>query len=206
MNKRTSFTRLACLAAAVVCCMFPQVAKADDGGSWINLQMNKSWQKSYGFIRLEHRSNHNFSDTEAKFLAAGLGLKMTPWLKTDLSYECWDVNPDYLIHKAVLTSTGTLSRDGLAVSVREKLEFTTNSNSFTLRSRLRGQYSIPGTSITPYAQAEVFNWKDWVRSLYYVGSEFRFGSNSMVDIFYLYHLPNGAEPVHVLGLGYYFNF
>lgn len=198
------------VALAISAIIAPCPLKADDAGSWINVQINKGWQKSYAFLRLEHRSNQNFGNTEATFLATGAGLKLCPWLKADLSYEHWNINPEITMHKAVLTTTGTLQRDGLAVSVREKLEYAinpaTSATSFTLRSRLRAQYSIPETNVTPYAMAEVFNWQNWVRSLYYAGAEFKFGSHSMVDIFYLYHLPYGSQPVHVLGLGYYFNF
>lgn len=208
---RKTNSPLAILAVFALGFIFaPCTLRAGDAGSWVNLQLNKGWQSSYAFLRLEHRSNQQFSNTEATFMAAGAGYKISPWLKADLSYEHWSINPETTLHKAVLTSTGTLQRDGLAVSVREKLEYAINpansATSFTLRTRLRAQYSIPETNVTPYAMAELFNWKAWVRSLYYAGAEFKFGSHSMVDIYYLYHLPNGSQPVHVLGLGYYFNF
>ncbi|MDO5442576.1 MAG: DUF2490 domain-containing protein [Bacteroidia bacterium] len=207
-KKNSPLALLAVLAVSLF--IAPTSLRADDAGSWISLQLNKGWQSSYAFLRLEHRSNQKFGSTEATFLATGAGYKFCPWLKTDLSYEYWNVNPEITMHKAVLTTTGTLQRDGLAVSVREKLEYAinpaTSAKSYTLRSRLRAQYSIPETNVTPYAMAEVFNWKAWVRSLYYAGAEFKFGDHSVVDLFYLYHLPNGNEPVNVLGLGYYFNF
>lgn len=210
MKNLVSISRAFLALAVSVCCLSSQTLRADDHGSWVNLQLNKSWQSTYMFLRAEHRSNHDFGDTEAMFTALGFGYKFAPWFKADLSYEYWDVNPDITMHKAVLTGTGTLARDGLAVSIREKLEYAVNpansSTSLTLRSRLRGQYSIPGTSITPYAMAEVFNWDKWVRSLYYVGAEFKVWDHSMFDLFYLYHLPAGNQPVHVLGVGYYFNF
>lgn len=185
-------------------------SRADDGGSWISLQANKSWQKSYGFLRLEHRSFNSFSDTEAKFLATGLGLKLTPWLKADLSYEYWDINNSVTMHKAVLSGTGTLSRGGLSVSVREKLEFAVNpatsSTSFVLRSRLRAQYSLPDSAFRPYIMSENFAWSSWIRSLYYVGTDIVLSQHSTFDLFYLYHVPAGAQQVHLVGIGYNFNF
>ena len=94
-------------------------AIADDGGAWLTLQGNKGWQKTYAFLRLEHRSNENFSNTEAMFLSVGGGYKLTPWLKADLSYEFWDINPNLNFHKAVLAGTGTMVRDGLSLSIKE---------------------------------------------------------------------------------------
>lgn len=188
--------------------LIPTAALADDGGSWTSAQVNIGWQKSYAFARIEYRSKNNFSDTDATFLATGAGLKFTKWLKADLSYEYWQVNPEITMHKAVLTSTATLTRDALSVSVREKLEYAINpaasSTSLTLRSRLRAQYSL-GT-FTPYAMAEVFNWSSWVRSLYYAGTEVKIGKHNVLDFFYLYHISAAAQPEHVLGVGYFLNF
>ncbi len=185
-------------------------AIADDGGAWLTLQVNKSWQKPYAFVRLEHRSNNRFGSTEAIFTSIGGGYRFAPWLNADLSYEYWHISPQVKFHKAVLSCTGTLAGEGLSVSVKEKLEFAVNpldrAASFTLRSRLRAQYSIPGSIFRPYAMAEIFNWSSWIRSLYYAGTELTIGSHHCIDLFYLYHLPNGGQPVHVLGAGYYFSF
>lgn len=195
------FTMLAVIPAAF----------ADDGGAWINIQLNKGWEKTYAFARLEHRSNNNFGSTEAMFAAVGYGYKFAPWFKADFSYEYWDINPQINFHKAVLTGTGTMARDGLAVSIREKLELAVNpansATSLTLRTRLRAQYNIPESIFRPYAMAEVFTSSSaWVRSLNYLGTEMVFDKHNSVDLFYLYHLPNGGQPVHVLGVGYYFSF
>ena len=207
MKRLFSFTKITAALAAATVLFTAQPLRADDGGYWISLQLNKGWQNTYAFLRAEHRSFNDFSDTEAMFTALGFGYKFAPWFKADVSYEYWDINPDIKIQKGVLTGNATLARDGLAVSIREKLEYAPKSSTqLTLRSRLRGQYSIPGTSITPYAMAEVFNWDKWVRSLYYVGAEIKVWDHSMFDLYYLYHLPAGNQPVHLLGIGYYFNF
>lgn len=185
-------------------------AIADDGGSWINIQANKNWNKTYAFARLEHRSNNSFGSTEAVFTSIGGGYKLTPWLKADLSYEFWDIKPQLNFHKAVLSAAGTLAKDNLSVSVREKLEFALNpdnsATSFTLRSRLRAQYNIPESIFRPYIMSEIFTWSSWIRSLHYVGAELAIDSHNCIDLFYMYHLPNGSQPVHILGAGYYFTF
>ena len=194
-----------CLLLAVIPAAF-----ADDGGAWITLQANKNWQKPYAFARLEYRSNNRFGSTEAFFISVGGGYKITNWLKADLSYEFWDVNPHINLHKAVLSGTGTLAKDGLSVSLKEKLEFAVNpkdsSTSFTLRSRLRAQYNIPESIFRPYVMAEIFTWSSWIRSLHYIGTELAISKHHCIDLFYMYHLPNGSQPVHILGAGYYFSF
>ena len=183
---------------------------ADDGGAWLTLQVNKRWQKPYAFLRLEHRSKDKFSSTEAFFLSVGGGYRFVKWLNTDLSYEYWSINPSLNFHKAVFSATGTLTRGDLSLSVKEKLEFAVNQKnsvtSFTLRSRLRAQYNIPETIFRPYLMSEIFNWSSWIRSLYYAGTELAIGKHHCIDLFYMYHLPNGSQPVHILGAGYYFSF
>lgn len=185
-------------------------AKADDGGAWLSLQANKGWQKAYAFARLEHRSNNGFGSTEAIFTSIGGGYKIASWLKADLSYEYWDINPDLNFHKAVLSGTGSMTKDGLSVSLREKLEFAVNpansATSFTLRSRLRAQYSFTDSIFRPYVMSEIFTWKSWIRSLHYVGTELAIDRHNCVDLFYMYHLPSGGQAVHLLGVGYYFSF
>lgn len=185
-------------------------AMADDGGAWLTLQVNKGWQKTYAFARFEHRSNNNFSSKDAIFTAVGGGYKFAPWFKADLSYEFWDINPDLNFHKAVLAGTATMTRDALSVSIKEKLEFAVNpansATSFTLRTRLRAQYNIPESIFRPYVMSEIFTWSGWIRSLHYVGAELAIDKHNCVDLYYLYHLPNGSQPVHLLGVGYFFSF
>lgn len=190
--------------------VFIPSAFADGGSLWLSLQANKSWQKTYAFARLERRSTNDFGKKDAVFTSIGGGYRFSKWFNADLSYEYWDINPDLNFHKAVLSGTGTLSRDGLSVSLREKLEFAVNpansSTSFTLRSRLRAQYSIPQSVFRPYLMAEIFSWSNWVRSLNYVGTELVIDKHSCIDLYYMYNIPNGDQAVHILGLAYYFSF
>ena len=182
--------------------------KANDSGAWLNLQVNKGWEKAYAMARFEHRSNNNFGSTECMFVMAGGGYKFTPWLKADLSYEHWKINPDITQNKLVLSTIGTLSRSGLSAQIREKLEYTFESSgkaAWNLRSRIRVQYAFENSIFRPYIMSEVFNWNVWRRTLHYAGVELYVSKHSIFDVFYMYHLPNGGPAVHTLGLGYYLN-
>lgn len=187
------------------CCASAQ----SDAGSWINFQLNKKLGNAYGFARIEHRSNEDFSNTECYFAVLGGGYNLTKWLKADANYEYWHINGVGDRHKAVVTANGTLKRSELSVTLREKLELSFNPDNGscapTLRSRLRAQYAIPNCGVRPYAMAEVFTWDNWQRSLNYIGAEVTLCKSMFADIYYLYHLPAGGCPVHVFGLGLYLN-
>lgn len=202
--------RFVLLVAVLAAMLVPSALRADDAGSWVNLQAVKSWDKVYAMARFEHRSFNGFSATECWFGMAGAGVKLNSWLKADASYEYWHISPDRSVHKLVAAGTATMQRDGLVASIREKLEYASvpgaSSGSFTLRSRLRVQYMIEGSAFRPYAMAELFNWGSWIRSLYYAGTEISLGSHTALDLYYLYHLPAGAQAVHVLGAGLNFAF
>lgn len=182
--------------------------KANDAGAWLNLQVNKGWDKAYVMARFEHRSNENFSNTECMFVMAGGGYKFTPWLKGDLSYEHWNINPDIRQNKMVFAATGTLNRNQLSAQIREKVEYTFEASgkaAWNLRSRIRVQYAFDNSIFRPYVMSEVFNWNVWRRTLHYAGVELYVSKHSMFDVFYMYHLPNGGPAVHTLGAGYYLN-
>ena len=189
-----------------------------DLGTWSSIQLIKSFGAPYAMARLEHRSYDNIGSTECWFAMAGAGTNFNSWLKGDLSYEYWSIPSagDMVQHKAVLSLTETLKRDGLAVAVRQKYELAYNpaakSFSNTLRTRLRGQYKAPDSRFTPYLMYEYFSsldGKGWVRSLHYAGTEISLGGGHSFDLFYMYHLFDKAGLVgacHVLGLGYNFVF
>lgn len=182
-----------------------------DLGSWLTIQFNKSLgNKGYAVARFEHRSVNSMRSTECFFAVAGAGVAFVPWLRTDLSYEYWRVYPAAMnIHRIVLAANGTLKREGLAVSLRERLEYAipeSGKNNFTLRSRLRAQYTFDNCKFRPYLMAEIFSWDKWIRSLYYAGGDLVLNRHNSIDLFYLYHIQAAGNPVHVLGLGYYFSF
>lgn len=200
--------KLVCIFAAALCFSAAAVAQRNsDLGSWISVQATGTAGKAYGFFRGEYRANQDLKNTDCRFLVLGGGYKAAPWLNTDLNYELWDISGAYY-HKAVLTLTGTLRRDALAVSLREKYELTFKPDGSTgscLRSRLRAQY-FSDSAFRPYLATELFAWSTWQRSLFYIGTEIALSKHSVIDLFYCYHVPNGSIPVSTLGLGYYFTF
>ncbi len=170
---------------------------SSDFGTWSSIQVVKSFGAPYAMGRLEHRSYDNVHGTECWFAMAGGGYNFNSWLKGDLSYEYWRIPSagDMVQHKAVLSLTETLKREGLAVALREKYELAYNpdadSFSNTLRTRLRGQYRAPESIFTPYLMYEFFSSFDtgkWVRSLHYAGTEISLGHGHSLDFFYMYHL------------------
>ena len=189
-----------------------------DYGTWTSIQLVKSFGAPYAMARLEHRSFDHIRSTECWFAMAGGGLSFNSWLKGDLSYEYWSIPSagNMVQHKAVLSFTETLKREGLAFAFRQKYELAynpaTESCSNTLRVRLRGQYKAPDSVLTPYMMYEIFgslDGKGWVRSLHYAGTEISLGSGHSLDFFYMYHLFDmggltGA--CHLLGAGYNFVF
>ena len=124
-----------------------------DFGTWSSVQLVKSFGAPYAMARLEHRSFDNVHSTECWFAMAGGGYNFNKWLKGDLSYEYWSIPSagNMVQHKAVLSFTETLKREGLAVALREKYELAYNpdaeSFSNTLRTRLRAQYKAQDSDV-----------------------------------------------------------
>jgi len=208
----------AILSALLLFSLQAGAQSVSDMGTWSSIQLVKSFGKPYAMARLEHRSFDSVRSTECWFAMAGGGYNFNSWLKGDLSYEYWRIPSagNMVQHKAVLSFTETLKREGLAFALREKYELAYNpdagSFSNTLRTRLRGQYSAPGSAFTPYLMYEIFGSLDgrgWVRSLHYAGTEIKLGGGHSLDFFYMYHLYNMAGMTgacHLLGAGYNFVF
>ena len=189
-----------------------------DLGTWSSIQLVKSFGAPYAMARLEHRSYDRIRNTECWFAMAGAGYNFNSWFKGDLSYEYWRIPAagELVQHKAVLSLTETLKRDGLALALREKYELAydpaAKTFSNTLRTRLRGQYKAPDSIFTPYLMFEMFSSLDsgkWVRSLHYAGTEISLGGGHSLDFFYMYHTYDKGglmAACHVLGIGYTFVF
>ena len=198
------------LFIAILCaaCTALRAQSESDLGLWSSIHVNKGWSDAYAFARVEHRSYEQMSATDCWFALAGVGYKLTDWLKADLSCEHWELpsSGDASFHKAVACVNGTLKSGALAVSVREKYELKLDSLTGTMRTRLRAQYGF--SACTPYVMYEFFNGfsgKGWVRSLHYFGTEIKVSKHSTVDLFYMYNLyPTGGATAscHVLGAGY----
>lgn len=209
--KKAFLTILSALALSVASASAQTVS---DFGTWTNIQLIKSFGAPYAMARLEHRSYDHMGSTECWFAMAGGGYNFNSWLKGDLSYEYWSIPSagDLVQHKAVLSFTETLKREGLAIALKEKYELAYNpaagSFSNTFRARLRGQYNPQGSIFTPYMMYEIFNSFDsmkWVRSLHYAGTEISLGGGHSLDLFYMYHLYDKGglmAACHLLGIGY----
>ena len=209
---------IALLSALLVLSLPASAQSESDLGTWSSIQLVKSFGAPYAMARLEHRSFESIHSTECWFAMVGGGYNFNSWLKGDLSYEYWNIPSagNMIQHKAVLSFTETLKREGLAVALREKWELAYNpaaeSFSNTLRTRLRGQYKVPDSAFTPYLMYEIFgsmDGKGWVRSLHYAGTEISLGGGHSLDFFYMYHLYNKGGltgACHLLGAGYNFVF
>ena len=196
------------LVGAVAIYATPARAEGDDAGAWLSMHVNKPFGQVYTMAHFEYRSCNQFRDSEVWFGLAAAGYKFSPWLKGDVSYEYWHIYPDAQIHKIVPCVTATLAQGPLSAAIREKLEYAINpagNNSCTLRSRLRVQYSAPSCAVRPYLMSEIFTWSDWKRSLYYAGVEISVSKHSIIDLYYVYHVPAGAPSQHVVGVGYVLN-
>ena len=206
------------LSVLALCAAQASAQSTSDFGTWSSIQLIKSFGAPYAMARLEHRSFNHVGSTECWFAMAGGGYNFNNWFKGDLSYEYWSIPAagNMVQHKAVLTLTETLKRDGLAVALREKYElaFNPDSESFTntLRTRLRAQYKAPESRFTPYLMYEFFSSFDtgkWVRSLHYAGTEISLGKGHGLDFFYMFHLYDKGgltAACHTLGIGYTFVF
>ena len=213
--KRTIFT---IVSAFLLFSLNGNAQSSSDYGTWSSIQLVKSLGAPYAMARLEHRSFDHVRGTECWFAMAGAGYNFNSWLKGDLSYEYWSIPSagDMVQHKAVLSFTETLKREGLAVALREKYELAYNpdaeSFSNTLRTRLRAQYKAQDSILTPYVMYEIFgslDGKGWVRSLHYAGTEISLGRGHSLDFFYMYHLYAKGDltgACHLLGAGYNFDF
>ena len=208
--------RLTFAFALVFACATAVWAQGDDVGTWTSVQVMKSIERNYLMARVEHRSYDKLGATECYFGMAGAGRRFTNWLSGDLSYELWKVpaSGNVTVHKGVASVTGSLKQDAMTLALREKYELSFNedgSTGHTLRSRLRAQYKVDGTVLTPYVMYEFFNGfagTGWIRSLHYAGTEIRLGKGSVVDVFYMYHLhPDGGGTTgcHTVGVGYVLN-
>jgi hypothetical protein len=206
------------LAALLAGPLQTRAQSVSDLGTWSSIQVVKSFGAPFAMARLEHRSFNNIGSTECWFAMVGGGYNFNSWLKGDLSYEYWNIPSagNMIQHKAVLSLTETLKREGLAVSLREKYELAFNpasqSCTNTLRTRIRGQYKAPESAFTPYVMYEIFgslDGKGWIRSLHYAGTEISLGGGHSLDFYYMYHLYDKAGltgACHLLGAGYNFVF
>ena len=114
--------------------------------------------------------------------------------------------PKYVTHRAIADLTGILRQGNLKVALRERYMHTwtpaENKQGNELRSRLKVQYAVPETKLTPYLAMEVMTWGGkWNKTRHYVGCTYDVYNHVQLEGYYLYYTFNGAPAEHVVGVG-----
>ncbi|MBO6247701.1 MAG: DUF2490 domain-containing protein [Bacteroidales bacterium] len=210
---RLRLLRLLLVFLPVVLLSAPAVAQESEDntfGGWEFFEVNHDFRNSPVFATFyyEH-DNYQYKRLECWYTRTTLGVKILPWLKFDVAYD-FIREPSWLTHKAVADLTASLKQGGLKVSVRERYQHgwtpETGDQSDVLRSRLKVQYSIPGSRFSPYLAAEVFTWGDqWKKTRHYVACDYDISDAVQFEAYYLYYAFNGIPAEHVLGIGFNFN-
>ncbi len=185
---------------------FAQDNEKDDFGMWAVFQMNKDWDNGiYIAFRSEFRTCDLSRKMDIAYLRPTFGYKPLKWLKIDVAYDLMFLSNQSIRHDFLVSVTGTLTRENLSVSVRERYQLAYNQHSkkFTnvIRSYLRAQYKVK--RFTPYLALEIFSWKKWNMTQYFAGTEIAFAKHSAFDIFYMYNsFASKPQAQHTAGLGY----
>jgi len=184
-----------------------QEAEDNTFGGWEFLEVNHDFGKSpfFATFYFEH-DNYQYKRLECWYTRTTLGVKILPWLKFDVAYDFMR-EPSWITHRAVADLTASLKEGGLKVSIRERYihDWTpeTGGSGNVLRSRLKVQYAIPNTKLSPYLAAEVFTWGDqWKKTRHYVACDYRLSKVVELETYYLYYAFNGVPAEHVLGIGF----
>ena len=178
----------------------------DDFGMWAVFQMNKSWDNGiYIAFRSEFRTRDMSRKMDIAYLRPTFGYKPLKWLKIDVAYDLMFLSNQSIRHDFLVSVTGTLTRENLSVSVRERYQLAYNQHSkkFTnvIRSYLRAQYKAK--RFTPYLALEIFSWKKWNMTQYFVGTEIAVDKHCAFDIFYMYNsFASKPQAQHTAGLGF----
>ena len=186
--------------------LFAQKNDKDDFGMWFVAQMTKNWDNGlYIAMRGEFRTKEMGGKMDITYLRPTFGYAPLKWLKIDVAYDIMLLSSGALRHDFLFSVTGTLSKENLSVSVRERymLAYNQKEKTYTnvIRSFLRAQYKAG--CCTPYLALEIFSWSKWNMTQYFVGTEIAFAKHSSFDIFYMYNsYASKPQAQHTAGLGY----
>lgn len=176
----------------------------DTFGGWEHLDVGIPLGKSGWDVNLylEH-DNLEYRRLDMFFASAGVGYKITDWLKAGVAYD-FMVEPEALAHRAVAYVTGTLKAGDLTVSLRERYQYiwsggVTRANE--LRSRLKAQYAIPGSRFSPYLAVEVYTWDKWLKTRHYAGTTFSITDKIALEAYYMYFVFSSSPARHIIGVG-----
>lgn len=184
---------------------FSQESEDTTFGGWEFLEIyhgfgSSGWFASFYF---EH-DNFRYRTVEDWYTRTTVGYKFRPWLKADVAYDyIWE--PSGVTHKALFDLTGTLKQGNLSVQLRERYLHNWLQGSPVqgneLRSRLKTQYSIPGSRFKPFLAMEVFTWDRWKKTRHYAGTTITLNGHFEIETYYMYYVFASKPAEHVLGIG-----
>ena len=152
---------------------------------------------------------------------------------TSGSYNNW--RPSYWgsRHRFHVGVTGSLDLGRFGFSLRERYQYTYRPAATTtrydfdnewwedtevrakhkhvLRSRLKIDYNIPKSKLTPYVSAELFNDLSLTKSRFTAGADYTLKKKHTFGVFYRYQVVNDNDDdnetnEHMIGLSYQFKF
>lgn len=186
--------------------IWAQNSESDDFGIWGDIQASKNWNKFYISLRAEGRSCDMSQSLDCWFLRPTIGVKPVNWLKIDAAYDFMMLPQNRIRHDFLFSITGTLKRENLSVSLRERYMLMAvpqdHKISHVLRSYLKAQYHIGNSAFTPYVAVELFTWTKWQKTRHYVGTDIKVSQHSSFDLAYMYYTFANKPAEHVLVAGY----
>ena len=174
-------------------------------GGWEFVEINHDFGQSpfFGSFYFEH-DNLQYRHFDCWYTRTILGVKLLPWLKTDVAYD-FVKEPSRQVHRAIMDVTATLKEGPLKLSLRERYLHSwipaENRQGNELRSRLKAQYAIPHSRFSPYLAIEVFTWKDWKKTRHYVACDYDLTRWMQLEAYYLYYTHKEHPSQHILGMG-----
>ncbi len=193
-----------------------QDATRDDFGLWTDVQLNKAWSNGlYVGFRAEFRTCDLSRKVDCLFLRPSFGYQPLKWLKVDIGYDYLVWADRRMRHSFLVSVTGTLKREHLTVSLRERymLMYMQNEKQFShvIRSFLKVQYQIGESRFAPFLSLEMFTWRKWQMQDNIVGTSIHLSKHCDMEIFYNFNVrmakTKDSEPVdylateHIAGVG-----
>lgn len=172
---------------------FAQDASRDDFGLWTDVQLNKAWDNGlYVGFRAEFRTCDLSRKVDCLFLRPSFGYQPLKWLKVDVGYDYLVWADRRMRHSFLVSVTGTLKRENLTVSLRERymLMYMQNEKQFShvIRSYLKIQYQIGESRFAPFASIEMFTWRKWQMQDNIVGTSIHLAKHCDMEIFYNFNV------------------
>lgn len=184
-----------------------QSSEHDDFGIWGDIQATKNWDKFYVALRAEGRSNNMSRSLDCWYIRPIIGVKPLKWLKIDAAYDFLMLPEQRIRHDFLFSITGTLKKENLSVSLRERymMMWIQQDNKFShaLRSYLIAQYQIGKSPFAPYLAIEMFTWDKWQKTRHYVGTEIKVSEHSSFDIAYMYYTFANKPAEHLIVGGFH---